>query len=437
MSDHSLALVPVDAGYHQSTDLFARGRPIDTGLLAEALIYYDRVLLHVTSPIQFSQLISWLVQQGLTTSDIIALLRDEVLRVYNFAFTTNPYVDFEPPDGIQVHGLYNFQDQVMSEPNSFFKRFVEFEPLRECFENRDQYEEFARALEGRVVEVKAEDIGREAIDNAYKDFLNPDRSALMAQELVNEIYRAKRLGKPPQILVKIKNFGGGDFNVDWNFPLNRLPALEADTNIKAAVTLPLSTAAQANKYLWAAQKEKCDLYLSRPVSVLVGDKLFEAEDAAVKAQIKPQNIIEQLELKVEFPDLRRHVNLDKIDFAHVLRIRNKAKTFRRWLQSEGDRDRDAIVAYHREVARESGFANIARRGWRVFGVVGGAAVGGAVLADPAIGAAVGAAGGAAVQAAAEESVKYLFDLSASIGTKWSPVVFGDWYSTKIANLLKE
>lgn len=64
MSDHPVALVPLGSGYTQSMDLFARGRPIDTGLLAEALVYYDRVLINVDNPEKFSQLISWLVQQG-------------------------------------------------------------------------------------------------------------------------------------------------------------------------------------------------------------------------------------------------------------------------------------------------------------------------------------------------------------------------------------
>jgi hypothetical protein len=72
------------------------------------------------------------------------------------------------------------------------------------------------------------------------------------------------------------------------------------------------------------------------VSAVVGDKLFEAEATAVATKLKPQNIIKELELKVEFPDLRRHVNLDKIDFNHVLSIRKKAKKFRGWLQAEGE-----------------------------------------------------------------------------------------------------
>jgi len=63
------------------------------------------------------------------------------------------------------------------------------------FENFQEFDEFVSALEGRVVEVKADEIGSSAIDNAYKDFLSPRRSALMAQQLVDEIYRIKAFRK--------------------------------------------------------------------------------------------------------------------------------------------------------------------------------------------------------------------------------------------------
>ncbi len=431
MSDHSLAFVPLGTGYVQSTDLFALGRPVDTGLLAEALIYYDRVLINVENPQQFASLISRLIQQGLTVANIVALFRDGVFGVYDFAFHTNPYVDFLGEDGLKIHGLVNSQDLTMAKPNSFVERYVEFEPLIEVFGNRAHYNEFAAALEGRVIEVKADDVGRSAIENAYHDFLNPERNALMTQQLVNEIYRIKKLGKPATIEAYVRDLGQGEFNVTWNVKLNRLPAVEVESNIKAADTLPLSTAAQANKYLWAAERLQCDLFLARPVSALVGDKLFEASEVAVKSKIKTQNVIEELEIKVEFPDLRKFVNLDKIDFNRVLEIRRKATKFREWLQSEAEREREAIWAYHHEVAKASGFANVARHTLKLFGVVGGAALGAGV------GGGLGAVGGAAVGAGVGEGVAYLFELASTVGTKWQPVVFGDWYRTKIAKLLKD
>jgi len=94
----------------------------------------------------------------------------------------------------------------------------------------------------------------------------------------------------------------------------------------------------------------------------------------------------------------------------VLQIRDKSRKFREWLQSGADRDRDAIIAYHTEVSRASGFTNIARKGLKIFGVLAGAAAGAAVLGEPAVGAAIGAAGRGSYPGWSQRTVKYLFDL---------------------------
>lgn len=119
MSDHSVALVPVAAGYFQSPELFARGRTVDTGLLAEALIFYDRVLVHVDNPHQFADFVSWLTQQGLKRSDLLRLLREGSIQIYNYAFTTNPHV--EPANGF-IYGLYNIRDQFDGEAQFFCQK---------------------------------------------------------------------------------------------------------------------------------------------------------------------------------------------------------------------------------------------------------------------------------------------------------------------------
>jgi hypothetical protein len=432
-TDHGLALVPLGAGYHQSPDVLARGRSVDTGLLAESLIYYDRVLITVDNPVRFSDLISLLVQQGLPTSEITSLFRDGTLQVLNFAFTTNPYVEFRQ-GGLHIHGLYNFQDQAMLKPNSFFERFLGFEQLRNCFENTSQYDDFCQALEGRVVEVKADDIGAAAIDNAYQDFLDPERNQLMAQQLVNEIYRIKRMGKAPKLKVTVNPSEDGTHEIRWSIPIDQLPALDAETNIKAAATLPLSTAAEANKYLWASDKWKCDLYLSSPMSVAVGDKIFEASSIETVGGGKIRDVVESLEAKVEFPDLRRYINDDRIDFDRIFEIRHKGKKFRTWLQTEAERDRDAIIAYHNEVAKESGFVGMARRGLKLFGFVSGTILGSAIGHEPSAGA-IGGIAGHLAQKGLEKGAEYLFDLGADLGSDWKPVCFGDWYKSKIEKLL--
>jgi len=432
-SDHGLALVPLGTGYHQSPDVFARGRSVDTGLLAESLIYYDRVLITVDNPVRSSELISLLVQQGLPASDIIELFRDGTLQVLNFAFYTNPYVEFRE-SGLHIHGLYNFQDQQMVKANSFVERFLGFEPLRSCFADNTEFDDFCRALQDRVVEIKADDIGAAAIDNAWQDFLNPDRNALMAQQLVNEIYRLKRLGKPPKVKVTVNSREDGTHQVQWNVPMDQLPALDKEVTIKGAASLPLSTAAEANKYLWVSDRQKCDLFLTSPVSIAVGDKLFETSGVEVNPTAKIQKVIESLEARVEFPDIRKYINEDRIDFDKIFELRREGSKFRAWLQTEAERDRDAIIAYHTEVAKESGFVGMGRRALKLFGFVTGTIVGSAMGHDPGF-SAIGGIAGHVAQKGLEKGVEYLFDLSADLGANWKPVCFGDWYKGRIEQLL--
>lgn len=356
MSDHNLAFVPLATGYFQSPELFARGRTVDTGLLAEALIFYDRVLVQVDNPHQFADLISWLVQQGLTQADILRLIREESLQIYNYAFTTNPYV--EPSNGF-IYGLWNIQDQVMIKPNSFAERFLKFEGLRNSFSTLKQYERFCSALDGKIVEVKADDLGSEGVINSWRDFLNPKRNALISRKLIGEMYGIHGQGKTPRVNVTVnpidsgKAFDGllgrlsagsrsilvrnpeevgcGLHEVSWDFDLASLHGLEGPKIVFGA-TLPLSAAAMANKYVWSAKAMKCDMYLPRSIDSIVGDKLYEANEEISKAQRKTRNLVRRLELKAAFPDIRKYVNADRVDLNEVLRIRRHSQTrrFRRF-----------------------------------------------------------------------------------------------------------
>ncbi len=161
--------------------------------------------------------------------------------------------------------------------------------------------------------------------------------------------------------------------------------------------------------------------------MLVGDKLYESTETVAKAG----NVIDQLKATVEFPDVRGLVNSGKLDFSDVLTIRMKAQRFRDWLQNESDRDRDAIIAYHNEVATEAGLVHGARKALNIFGVIGGGATGayvGTLLGGPAGGALGGAAGSA---------VGYLAEVTSKLGANWRPVIFGHWLRHRIENVVRD
>jgi uncharacterized membrane protein len=74
---------------------------------------------------------------------------------------------------------------------------------------------------------------------------------------------------------------------------------------------------------------------------------------------------------------------------------------------------------------------------KIFGVLGGAVVGATIPEHPIIGAAAGALAAEVATDGAQEAIEYVFDLGADLGRNWKPVVFGDWYSQRIARLLEE
>lgn len=190
---------------------------------------------------------------------------------------------------------------------------------------------------------------------------------------------------------------------------------------------PLSASALSNRFIWSAATMGSDLFLPQPMSILVGDKLYESKERIAKSG----DIIEELKGKVEFPDIRALVNSDQLPLREILKIRDRAKKFRKWLQQENGRDRDAIIAYHNEVAKESGLVTAGRKTLSLFGVLGSGAVGSAV------GAAVAGPGGAAIGGAAGSDFGYLADVSSKVGSDWKPVIFGGWLKERIEKVVAD
>jgi hypothetical protein len=469
MSNHKIALVPLASGYMQSPELLARGRKADTGIFAESLLYYDSVYVHVDNPEQFTDFISLLIQQGLTYESLNELVEEGTLRFFNTVLVL-PFMGYGLGDNRRgiVSGLYAIQEKAMLEPNYFTERFLKFDGLQSSFSalstfDKKSFDKFCERAQETALSFSAEDIGDDLVDNALEDFLNPERCRLITKSILTELYRVHRLGKAPNVKVKVREMDGSNYDdiannlrtssavvgrhlddeeyriyeVDYGVLISHLKSLEVDGKpLIAFPTIPLSCAGLSNLYIKAAGKLKCDLFLSKPVSKIVGNKLYEISDFEIsRSDIKIKNVIDKLEAKVKFPDLRRLINSDEIDFNKVLEIRQKAKRFRDWLQVEAERDVDAIIAYHGEVAKESGFANYSQRALKIFGVL--AKAGWSILTTAKL-KELDEVNRQAVKEAGGRVIDKVFDYGAEkLGFDWKPVCFGDWYKDEIARLLKE
>jgi hypothetical protein len=418
MSDHNETLVPLESWCYASPELRAAGRAVDIGLFAEALIYYESVIINPTNQPQLAEFLQWFVQQE-RLADFISLLRDGTIKVYDYAFATT---------AIQNKGsylIYNIQDEIQVKPNTFEQRFLYHPTVEAVFPSKGRHRtRIYEAFRGNVIEVKADDFGS-PVENARDDYKDARRNSVIVQAFVDELYRIKQLGRPPDVQAKVVSSPDGTkHQITWNIDFSDLTKL-AGPELSFHLGTPLTAGAHSNRLIWSAAQLNCDLYLPRPMSMLVGDKLYESAETVAKAG----NIIEQMKTAVEFPDVRGLVNSGNLHLSDVLKIRKKAQRFRDWLQDESDRDRDAIIAYHNEVAIEAGMVRGARKALNLFGVIGGGATGayvGTLLGGPAGGALGGAVGGA---------VGYLAEVTSKFGENWRPVVFGDWLQDRIEKVV--
>jgi len=417
MSNHSKALVPLESWCYNSPDIRLGGNTIDIGLLAEALIYYDQILINVTNPLQFAELVRWFVVRK-NYSDLISLFDDETIKVYDYSFYTAAIKSEEKGSYL----IMNMEDQVQKQSNTFEQRYLYHESLDDCFRNSRERKKLYRTLRQKVIEVKAQDFGR-SIDNARLDYLDPRRNALLLQALVDEIYPLLTLDKPPTIIATIEKLPDGN-RTNYNFELQRLSDLFGP-NLNFHLGTPLTGVAHCNRLIWSAAQEKCDLYLGNPMASLVGDKLYESH----LRNTKTKETIGELNQEVEFPNIRKLVNEGKLGLKDVLRIRKEAKRFRNWLQSESERDRNAIVAYHNEVAKETGIISLGRKTLRVFGLLG-IPVAEAFIAQSYPETAL-------ITGSISAGIIYLIDVASKMGEDWKPVVFGHWVRDRIEKILKE
>ena len=401
MSSHKIALVPIETSAFTSPDLANRKQSVDTGLLSEALVYYEQLLVNVSNEPQFAALIQWFDERG-KFSDLVALIEEGTITFFHYAFFPAPVLH----DG--SYNLVNIQDEEQAKGNTFRRAFAH-KSFRDAIPDPRKREQLERAIDGRVIEVRSEAFST-AIETTREDFANQALHTRALQAVMEPLFSLAK--KPTQSMaVELVPLPGGQTRANWDFDLqplsNALPRLGVHPG-----TL-LSALLVANRHVVAASQQECDLYSAAPISQLIGDKFAQA-DAHRSAKI--QDVIQSLECSVEFPDIRQLINRGQIGFRDVLTIRRKAGKLRAWLQQEGDRDRDALLAYHHDVAVESSFRRGARKVLRMFGYGLGTAVG---LAYPT---------SLPIAAAGVAGTALLDQLVGHLEQRWRPVNFGHWAS---------
>lgn len=416
MSDHSRAIVPIETWAFNAPELCARGITVDIGHFAESLIYYDQVILNVANQPQFAQVLSWFACQN-HFDTMLSLVAEGTFQVYEYSFVTTPVFDSARSEYILMH----LQDKEQQKNDSFESRYLYHKDVEKVVSKTSDRRKLYQTFRGKVIEVKASQFSR-TIEESRRDFADARRHALNVQAFIDELYEYRNLGRPPRVEASVNVNTDGSHTVTYNIDFKLLSGL-AGPAINWGDHSPLAGSTQSCRFLQSASELECDLYLARPISTLVGDKLYES----IRAVNRPGEIIETLKYMVEFPDVRALVNEGRLGVEDILYLRSKAMRFRRWLQDESDRDRDALFAYHHEVAKDAGFRAAGRKMLNMFGFIGAPVVG-AILGSEAgqIGAVVGTAIGG--------GLSWLADIGSKVGEPWRPIVFGNWYRERITEL---
>lgn len=410
MSKHTEALVPIEAWAYGSPELRLRDKRVDLGLLAEALIYFDRVHLNIATQPHLADLLQWVLDQE-AFGILRSLIYDGIVEVYEYSFAPAPVFDQQQ----QTYRLLNLQDQEQAKPNTFSTRYIWHPSVREVAP-ATHLAQLQGALSGHVTEVKGDEFGL-TIAEAETTLKDPLKTSLLLQHFVDEVYRFRGLGSPPVVAVTISQEPLGSTKIHWNMDLQALGEL-AGSQVGFHDGIPLAAAITTIKMLWSASRLESDLVLPRPLSSAVGDKLIEGAALATG----PSATLSNLRQFAAFPDVGRAVNQGHLSLREVLRIRKKAKRFRRWLQASGERDIDQFASYHSEVGRASVLDGLSRKAVSLFGVIAGAGV--SLTVPGALGAGLGAA------------TAYSIDIGSRIGEDWRPIVFGEWLDSRLRAAVK-
>jgi len=415
MSNHRLAIVPCEAWAYSSPELKAIGRNIDVGLLAESLIYYERVLLNIDNSTQYAELLKWLKEQD-ALSDYYELLRDKTIRILNYAFLSTAVQINKPGEG-KKYDFINIQDSEQAQKKSYVQRVLYRKEINSVLSHARERKRLYSIMKDNTIVEYADEYGR-CVDDAKLDMEDPRRSAMIVQALVDGVFKVRKMKKTPTVrALVLKSKRTGDSRITWNIDFKELKKI-AGKELSVGIHTPAAGISITNRLLWSAGKRKCDLYLGSPIGRVAGDKLYEIGECRGKKGC----VIESLVAEVDYPDIRRLVNERKIGLKEILKIRKKAERFRDWLDQESDRDRNAIIAYHNEITKDAGLSKGIRKMLKLFGVIGGGAVG------TFVGGEQGFVAGAIAGSCATELVSTLAD---ELTKEWKPVVFGEWLRKEI------
>ncbi|PZS07660.1 MAG: hypothetical protein DLM70_03285 [Chloroflexi bacterium] len=407
--DHKRVLVPLEAWEYNSPLLKIEGKRTDLGLLAEALLYYDQVFVDIQSEHQLEDLLRWAIERDHINS-LLTLIHEGVLKFHYHAFLTTAV----STEG--VFRLLHIEDTAQARGASFPEKII-YRADYSCLHARKQ-RALIQEIERNYVEAKVDNYEL-PIEDARRALGDPEYCSQLLQTFIDDLYRGLHLGKPPQVSCEIEQVSPETYTIKWNTDFTQITNMTSG-KLDFRPDIPIIGEAHTNRCIMTAIRNGLDLSLGDVMATLAGNKLVEASEHSGRVR----EIIQELKIEVEFPDVRGLVNSGDMYLDTVLEIRAKSSKFRGWLQQEGDKDRNALSAYHNEVAQASGVAKQGVATLKLFGILSSTGAAAARVVDPT--------GAVSTALTATTGVtNFLGFIGDRLVKDWKPVVFGDWVKKRL------
>lgn len=408
-TDHTAALVPIHVWEYSSPFLKYQGEAADIGLFAESLLWYERVQVDIAKPEEFEALVAWFYQSEHHIKHLLDLLSEGAITFSHHAFVSvaPQFVDSGE------YAIVNVQDEEQIKVGYGLGKV--FYGPRLDFVPSNQRAALYKLLASNYREYHAEDYGP-PITDAQEAVRHPGRLNLLLQVFLDEMY--SKLGKEfvPQVSTSVVENADGSRRIEWGQAIQKAIHI-APGKINFAVHTPLYGEADSNKLIWTASQIGLDLFLGDVQSTLAGRRLLVASEHLGKTQA----LVNQLEQRVEFPDIRREVNNGKLDATKVIEIRKNAAKFRTWLQCESGKDRDSIIYYHQEVAKRSGLTRAVSSTLKLVSL----AINVAPVAYPVVTRDLSPEPPLVIASGAMAASVFLDTVAGSLRAGWKPIMFGD------------
>ena len=118
MSKHSKTIVSLEAWTFNAPDLLVnKSVAVDVGNLAEALIYYDSVLLIPGTERHFALFLNWFIERD-KLAELLALIGDGTIQILHYAFFTAPILKDN------TYSIWNINDPIYQRGDSFFSKIL-------------------------------------------------------------------------------------------------------------------------------------------------------------------------------------------------------------------------------------------------------------------------------------------------------------------------